>query len=172
MTARTGATGEVKAVVSGEEEPTSDRPLSDRLRELGEAIGAAKVHERDLVVKQQQLAQEISDLGEQIIELHAQGDTASASKISKSRARAEGVVARDLSAQLEGSRRVVQRAEVERSTYCMENIDGVVARAQTGRGGSGAGGAGCGRGARRGGKAVERGAGRPADDSPIGGSLK
>jgi chromosome segregation ATPase len=106
-----------------EDQPTGERPLSDQLHALGEAVGAAKVHQRDVEVKQQQLAQEIADLSEQVVELHAQGDAVAVAKVSKTRARQEGVVARDLAERLAGARRATERAEVARQEFATAHID-------------------------------------------------
>jgi hypothetical protein len=105
----------------------SGRPLSDRMRELAEQVAVAKLRERELEVAAQRIADEVAELGERIIEAHAEGNDALGTKLSKARARAEGVGIRDASERLEGAKRAVQRAEVERSVYAAEHVDGLLA---------------------------------------------
>jgi hypothetical protein len=102
---------------------TDERPLTDRMAELGEAVAAAKIKARELEVAEQSIRAEVATLSEAVIEAHAVGDNALGVKLSKQRARAEGAGLRDASERLEGAKRAVDRAEVERATFCAENVD-------------------------------------------------
>ena len=109
--------------MSAEGQPTSQRPLSDQLRGLGEQVVLARERSRELELAAQRIADVVAALGEEVVEAHAQGDDARATKLSKQRARAEGVGTREATERLEGARRAVDRAEVARGVFCAENID-------------------------------------------------
>jgi hypothetical protein len=104
-----------------------DRPLSERLAELTAAIATASTRAREIGLEQERVVAKVAEIGEAIVESHAEGDDARAAKLSKERARLEVSDVRETGERLEGAQRAVQRAEVERSTFAAENTDGLLA---------------------------------------------
>jgi formate dehydrogenase maturation protein FdhE len=103
------------------------RPHSAQLTELGEQITLARQRARELELAQQRITDEAAALAEEIIECHATGDDVRATKLGKTRARLEGVAIREAGERLEGAKRAIDRAEVERSAFCMEHADELLA---------------------------------------------
>lgn len=107
-----------------------ERPLSDRLAALGEAMTAAKQRERECELEHRRVDAEIAQLTDAIADAYADNDEARAAKASKQRASLEDGSLREAEERLEGARRAVQRADVERATFAAENIDGLLAERQ------------------------------------------
>jgi hypothetical protein len=102
---------------------TADRPLSERLAELTDAITTASTRAREIGLEQERVVAKVAEIGEEIVEAHAAGDDVNAAKLSKQRARLETTDVREAGERVEGAQRAVQRAEVERSTFAAENAD-------------------------------------------------
>jgi hypothetical protein len=102
-------------------------PLSDRLAALSEAVPAANRRARECELAHRRVVAEIAQLTDAVTDAYADGDEGRAAKASKQRAALEQGSLREAEERLEGARRAVQRADVERSTFAMENIDGLIA---------------------------------------------
>ena len=107
------------------DQPISVRPLSERMAELGEQIVLAR-RRPELELAQQRIVDEVAQLSEQIVELHTSGDDDGAVRLGKRRARLEGAGLREAGERLEGAKRAVDRAEVERATFCSANADALL----------------------------------------------
>jgi hypothetical protein len=104
-----------------------DRPLTARLIELGVAVRAAKQRERECEQAQRRFAADVARLTDVIVDAHADGDDARAAKASRERATLEAGGAREAGERLEGARRAAQRAEADRATFLVENVDALIA---------------------------------------------
>jgi hypothetical protein len=106
------------------------RPLSDRLTALGDAVTSAKARLRDMELEHGQVTAKIAAASDAIVEAHAIGDTAEATRLSTERAKLEGGVIRDAEERLAGARVAVSRAEVELSTFAASNVEGLLAESR------------------------------------------
>ena len=104
-----------------------DRPLSARLVELGAEVASANRRARKCAVAHRATEGEVARLRDAVLDAFASEDEARAAKASRERDKAEGAALRDSAERLEGAQRAVQRAGVERSTFAVEHIDGLVA---------------------------------------------
>lgn len=105
---------------------TAVSPLSDRLATLSEAVPAASQRARECDIAHRKVVGEIAQLTDAVTDAYADNDEAKAAKASKQRAALEQGSLREAEERLEGARRAVQRAEVERSTFAAENITGLL----------------------------------------------
>ena len=103
------------------------RPLSARLAELSEAIVRGNQRVRDAEIAQRRAEADVARLRDAVIDAHADGDEQRAAKASRERAELEQSALREAQERLEGARRAVQRADVERSTFAVQSIDALIA---------------------------------------------
>lgn len=104
-----------------------DRPLSARLAELTEAIVKGSRQAREAEIAHRRVEGEIARLRDAAAEAYSVGDEPRAQKASRERAELEGSGLREAEERLDGARRAVQRADVERSTFAMENLEALIA---------------------------------------------
>jgi hypothetical protein len=90
------------------------RPLSARLDKLGADLVAANHRVRDCEVAHRRAEADGARLRDAVVDAHADGDEARAAKASQERDKAESGTLRDAEERLEGARRALQRADVER----------------------------------------------------------
>ncbi len=102
------------------------RPLSAELARLTEAVPAAKARERACELEHRRVVGELAKLTDAIADFYAQVDEPAAAKASAARAKLEAGAVRECEERLEGARRAVQRAEVERATFTAESISGLL----------------------------------------------
>jgi hypothetical protein len=103
------------------------RPLGAELAQLGQNIAAAKQRARTVDLEHRQVRAQLAESTEAITEAYADGDEAKASKLSAARARLETGSVRDADEKLAGAQRAVVRAEADRTTFAVENVDGLLA---------------------------------------------
>jgi len=104
-----------------------DRPLSDRLDQMGAAITAAKQRAREAELAHRRAEADALRLRDAVIEAHADGDDARARKASAARDKAEQGTLRDAAERLEGATRAVTKAEAELGLFAREHADALVA---------------------------------------------
>jgi len=104
-----------------------DRPLSDRLAVLSDAVPAASRRARECEVAHRGVVAEIARLTDAVTDAYAEGDEARAAKASKERAKLEQGSLREAEERLEGAHLAAAKAEAARGLFAAEHVDGLLA---------------------------------------------
>jgi hypothetical protein len=82
---------------------------------------------REQTIAHQRVEADLARLTDAVIDAHADGDDGRAAKAGCERDETQNVTLREAGERLEGAKRAVARAEVERATFAAENVERLIA---------------------------------------------